>query len=125
MDENNPQVAIRAITGRAFHWRGKSVRNCNLALIALQRLGLVGEVVKQRIVEAASVLAYVLSHRETAYDDLADGTLLRKAISEADDYTPEELGQAVAMFGECMERFGDSAAVYSDPNAPANPPEAA
>lgn len=114
MSRDNPQPALDALVGRVYEFRGKKIRNSNMAMLALARSGFDLDALETHILEARCVMAFAMLHgvRETLDALAAEGGLMPRALEFCADFTEEELGEITAIFVDCVRRFRESMTAY-------------
>lgn len=114
MSRDNPAPAMDALVGRVYEFRGKKIRNSNMAMLALARSGFDLDALEARILEARCVMAFAMLHgvRETLDALAEDGGLMPRALEFCEDFSEEELGELTAIFVDCVRRFRESMTAY-------------
>lgn len=121
MSSENPQPALEAVVGKEYSFRGKTLRNTNAAMLALARLGFRLEDFNTRSLEMAPIVVYAMCIPAGAvYDQLASGEYEKAAWTYYAEVSPEEAGEAVAIFADCLVRFHKSMTQYSSETAGKN-----
>lgn len=112
----NPQPALDALVGRVYEFKGRTIRNSNMAMLALAKCGVPLEEVQRRPFEALPVAIYAMMQPAgECLQRLALGAeAFRASASEWFDaqVSAEEHGEALAILTECIERFAASLTRY-------------
>lgn len=121
MSSHDPQPALDAAIGKTYEFRGQQLRNTNAAMLALARLGYRLEDFAKKAHEMAPVVVYAMVRTPLeVYDALAQGSYERDAWAFYAGISPEESGQAMAIFTDCLVRFHDSMTRYTTEGAGKN-----
>lgn len=113
--KENPQPAIDALVGREYEFLGRKVRNTNLALIALAKVGISLAKIEERAFEAMPIVAYAITHKTAeVWSALSSAEgIVPVALEFCEDLSPEDLGEAMAIFRDSLLRFNRSMVSYS------------
>lgn len=116
----NPPQALDALVGREYGFKGRKIRNTNRALIAVESAGIPLVEFNRNLARGAIVAVYAMMHSA----EEVDSALAKKnginaaALAYAETLTPEELGEAAAIFADCANRFFASIATYKAEGTP-------
>lgn len=125
----NPQPALDALIGRVYTFKGKKIRNSNMAMIALAKCGIPLEDVRTRSFEALPIAIFAMTRDvPETLELLSQGAdAFRVAAMEyfSTEVSAEEHGEALGIFSECMMRFGESLTRYHSQGASSGNSEAA
>lgn len=116
MSSVQPLPAVEAFAGRVYEFRGRKIRNTNAALLALCAVGIPMESVRAHIADGASVVVWAMCEDpEKVFDAISTPNRLRvEALKFCSELSPEEMGEAVAIFVDALKRFEESATRYID-----------
>ena len=121
MASDNPAPALDAVTGKVYAFRGQQIRNTNAAMLAIYRLGYRLEEIEAKAMEMMPIIVYAMCvPADEVYNQLAAGELEKAAWLYYSEVTPEESGEAMAIFADCMRRFHASMTHYTSEHSEKN-----
>lgn len=121
MASDNPEPALDAVTGKIYTFRGQKIRNTNAAMLAIYRLGFRLEDIGTKAVEMMPIIVYAMCiPADKVYDQLAAGELEKAAWLYYSEVSPDEAGEAMAIFSDCMSRFHRSMTHYTSESSGKN-----
>lgn len=114
MSSLQPLPAVEAFAGKSYEFRGRKIRNTNAAMLALCAVGIPMEAMREHLVDGAPVIVWAMCEDSgKVFDMLSEPARLRgEALRFCAEFTPEEMGEAVAIFIDALKRFEESATRY-------------
>lgn len=116
MSRANPEPAVDALVGRVYEFKGRKIRNSNMALIALTKCGVPLEQFQARVFEAVPIAIYAMTHDVAEVLDLlasSEKDFRKEALRAfAEEFSEEESAEATGIVCDCIGRFSRSLTQY-------------